>query len=51
MESLPIDRQPRLLVIDDLMEEFSSSKDIADVYTKFSRHYNYSIVTPTQNLF
>ena len=51
MESLPKDRQHRLLVIDDLMEEVSSSKDIADFYTKFSHHYNYSIITLTQNLF
>ena len=33
------------------MDEVANSPDIADMYTKYSHHYNYSILVLTQNMF
>lgn len=51
MEDLPKDGQHRLLIIDDLMQEASESAEVANMFTKFSHHLNYSVVILTQNLF
>jgi energy-coupling factor transporter ATP-binding protein EcfA2 len=51
LDSLPKDRLSRIIVYDDLMDVISSSQEIADFYTKYSHHYNYSIITLVQNLF
>ena len=50
-EELPKDRQPRILIINDSMDEVANSPDVAaDMYTKYSHHYNYSVVVLTQNM-
>ena len=50
-EDLPKDRQPRMLIIDDCMDEVANSPDVSDMYTKYSHHYNYSVVALTPNMF
>ena len=50
-EDLPKDRQPRILIIDDSINEVANSADVADMYTKYSHHYNYSVIVLTQNMF
>ena len=37
-EELPKDRQPRILIIDDSMDEVANSPDVADMYAKYSHH-------------
>ena len=51
MDSLPKDRLSRIIVYDDLMDAISTSQEIADFYTRYSNHYNYSIITLVQHLF
>lgn len=48
---LPKDKKPRLLIIDDGMSSLADSSEIADIFTKYSHHFNYSILIVTQNLF
>ena len=33
------------------MDEVANSPDVADMYTKNSHHYSYSVVVLTQNMF
>lgn len=47
--SLFSDLRPRLVIIDDLMNETNS--DIVDLFTKGSHHFNVSIMYVTQNIF
>ncbi|XP_011859145.1 PREDICTED: uncharacterized protein LOC105556661 [Vollenhovia emeryi] len=42
---------PKLLIIDDLMRESSSSDAIVDLITKGSHHKNLSVILISQNLF
>jgi len=42
---------PKLVIIDDLMRESSSSEVIVDLFTKGSHHKNLSIILISQNLF
>ena len=51
IEDLPKDGKHRLWILDDLMEDAANSADIANVFTKFSHHLNYSVVLLSQNLF
>lgn len=51
IDDLPKDGQHRLWVIDDLMGEAAKSSEVADLFTKFSHHLNYSVVILCQNLF
>lgn len=48
---LPKDKKPRLLIIDDGMSSLASNSEVADIFTKYSHHFNYSILIVTQNLF
>lgn len=41
----------KILVIDDLMQKASSSIDVADLFTIYSHHKNFSVFFVTQNLF
>ena len=34
-EDLPKDRQPRILIIDDSMDEVANSPDVANMHTKY----------------
>lgn len=43
------DRQPRLVVLDDLMSE--ADGNVVDLFTKGSHHYNTSVIFVTQNIF
>ena len=43
--------QHDLLIVDDLIEEVSESKQFLKYYMKLSHHWNFSIITLTQNLF
>lgn len=51
IEDLPKDGQHRIWIIDDLMDDAGNSSQIADLFTKFSHHLNYSVVLLSQNLF
>ena len=51
IEDLPRDGKHRLWIIDDLMSDVSNSAAIADVYTKYSHHLNYSVIILCQNLY
>lgn len=42
---------PKLVIIDDLMRESSSSDAIVDLFTKGSHHKNLSVILISQNLF
>lgn len=42
---------PKLVIIDDLMRESSSSEAIVDLFTKGSHHKNLSVILISQNLF
>ncbi|XP_036147283.1 uncharacterized protein LOC118647134 [Monomorium pharaonis] len=42
---------PKLIIIDDLMRESSSSDVIVDLFTKGSHHKNLSVILISQNLF
>jgi len=42
---------PKLIIIDDLMRESSSSEVIVDLFTKGSHHKNLSVILISQNLF
>lgn len=43
------DLKPRLVIIDDLMNETNS--DVVDLFTKGSHHFNVSVMYVTQNIF
>ena len=45
------DKQHRLVIVDDLMNELSKSKDIVDMFTKKSHHQNLSCIFLLQKLF
>lgn len=51
IDTLPNDGKHRLLCIDDQMENIAEDKNVADFFTKYSHHRNYSIIILTQNLF
>ena len=40
-----------LLILDDLMQEVSNSKDLLDLFCQYSHHMGISVVYLTQNLF
>ena len=42
---------PKLLVLDDLMQEMKSDKKLAQLFTKGSHHWNLSVVHIVQNIF
>jgi hypothetical protein len=44
-------REPTLLILDDLMRELSSSSAAVDLFTKGSHHMNLSVIFMTQNIF
>lgn len=43
--------RPMLLVIDDLMQEATSSAIVSDIFTKYSHHNNITCICLMQNLF
>lgn len=45
------DPRPKLLILDDLMRESSSSGAIINLFTKGSHHNNLSVIFITQNIF
>ena len=45
------DPRPKLLILDDLMRESSSSSVIVNLFTKGSHHKNISVIFITQNIF
>ena len=45
------DKENNLIVIDDLMQELSDKKLLANIFTKGSHHSNCSVVYIVQNLF
>lgn len=51
IEDLPKDGKHRLWIIDDLMHDAGNSSHVADAFTKFSHHLNYSVILLSQNLF
>jgi len=40
-----------LIILDDLMQELSSSKEAIDLFTRISHHQNVSVIFLTQNFF
>jgi hypothetical protein len=45
------DPRPKLLILDDLMRESSSTNAIVNLFTKGSHHNNLSVIFITQNIF
>uniref|UniRef100_A0ABD2WIG5 AAA+ ATPase domain-containing protein n=1 Tax=Trichogramma kaykai TaxID=54128 RepID=A0ABD2WIG5_9HYME len=45
------DPRPKLVIIDDLMRQSSSSGALCDLFTKNSHHNNLSVIFITQNIF
>jgi len=43
------DRQPTLLIIEDLLSE--TNQLVSDIFTKISHHRNISVINMTQNVF
>jgi len=43
--------KPHLIVIDDMMSEMASSKEMSDWFSKYSHHNNISVLFVVQNLF
>ncbi len=43
--------RPKLLILDDLMQEMKSDKKLVQLYTKGSHHWNLSVLHIVQNLF
>lgn len=48
---IPNDRKHRWIIVDDLMDEVKNSKQMLDLFTKFSHHKNISVWFLTQNFF
>jgi hypothetical protein len=44
-------KKPRLVIIDDMMEEAANSSTVANLFTRGSHHQNMSIILLMQNLF
>lgn len=44
-------QQPKLVIIDDMMDECLDSKVVSDLFTKGSHHKNISVIFMTQNIF
>jgi hypothetical protein len=42
---------PSLIVLDDLMEEVTNSKDMQKMFTQYSHHMNISVIFISQNLY
>ena len=56
MQSLPsVDEiqsfRPHLIIVDDLMHEMASNKEMSDWFSKYSHHNNISVMFVVQNLF
>jgi hypothetical protein len=45
------DMAPSLIVLDDLMEEVTNSKDMQKLFTQYSHHKNISVIFISQNLY
>ena len=43
--------QPKLLILDDLMQEMKTDKRLIQLFTKGSHHWNVSVLHIVQNLF
>lgn len=43
--------QPKLLILDDLMQEMKTDKRLVQLFTKGSHHWNVSVLHIVQNLF
>ena len=41
----------KLLIIDDLMTEASTSKDVVNIYCKYAHHFNFLCILVSQNAF
>ena len=50
-ENIPVDKAPRWIVVDDLMEEVSGNKTMNNMFTKYSHHRNISVFFLVQDLF
>ena len=50
-ENIPVDKEPRWVVVDDLMEEVSGNKTMSNMFTKYSHHRNISVFFLVQDLF
>lgn len=44
-------QRPDLIVIDDLMTELGSNKELSNLFTKVSHHLNVNVIFITQNIF
>ena len=51
VDDIPDDKQPRWLILDDLMDEVMRKPDANDLFTKRSHHRNLSVIFLVQNLF
>lgn len=45
------DDEPKLLILDDMMQEMKSNKNLVSLFTKGSHHWNLSCIHIVQNLF
>ena len=51
LSKLKSDNRPKLLILDDLMQEMKSNKNLVTLFTRGSHHWNLSVVNIVQNLF
>lgn len=51
MAKLKLDAKPKLLILDDLMQEMKTDKNLIQLFTRGSHHWNISIIHIVQNLF
>ena len=51
LDSLSADKQPSLLILDDLMELVGSSQNMSDLFCQYTHHKNINVIYISQNLF
>lgn len=51
MDAWPFEAGFKILILDDLFQKASESADIANLFTIYSHHNNFSVIFVVQNLF
>jgi len=51
LTQLKLDRKPKLLILDDMMQDMKSDKKLVQLFTRGSHHWNLSVMHIIQNLF
>lgn len=51
MNELKLDKKPKLLILDDMMQEMNDNSKLDKLFTRGSHHWNISVLQIVQNLF